>query len=462
MAGSGDGSRPIKQSNHMNRPSKMLYGVTHDATGEPRIIEPKTVKVGIGLAKGKAVHAYIDLEGKWVVFSGYGQNIIRERFDTKAKAQMRYRELKKDAPDRKYPEKLPYFTFLHVAANGDFEPDWDAIEAHGPIPTEIDVIFIHEEPFAASYQFWTATERKCEGDGKVALRSLSLAITDAEKALAAAAERQGEKQFPVSLCWLAGCQYSKPSGDRPAQCRPMGRLLFQLLISPRLGGTAVFNTAGYRSISQIFSSIEILKSTTRGFVTGIPLKMVLSPYRIAHAGKLVTQYAVRLEFRAKSALELKQSLADHAFQYQIAGSEPLKLLEGISIREVVTPIQDPEEIPAALIAEFEHEPAAEEQLVPPDPELIDEAELGPAGALENAWEEPERPAEPVFPKWPLASSEDLKKFYDLCRSRGMTDEIIINKAGTFGFEKIEEITQQFLPGLMLWAESYKIQQGSLI
>ena len=443
------------------KPSKNLYGVTHSPDGAPRIIEPKTVKVGIGLAKGKAVHAYIDLEGKWVIFSGYGQNITRERFDSKAKAQMRYRELKKDAPDRKYPEKLPYFTFLHVAANGDFEPDWDAIEAHGPVPTEIDIIFIHEEPFAASYQFWTATERKCEGDGKVALRTLSMAATDAEKVLAAAAERVGENKFPVGLCWLAGCQYSKPSGDRPAQCRPMGRLLFQLLNSPRLGGTAVFNTAGYRSISQIFSSIEILKSTTRGFVTGIPLKMVLSPYRIAHAGKLVTQYAVRLEFRAKSALELKQSLADHAFQYQIAGSEPLKLLEGISIREAVTPIQDPEELPAAMISEFEPEPAAEDQTIPPDPEPGDDAELGPVGALENAWEESEAPQEPVFPKSPRASSPDLKKFYDLCRTRGMTDEIIINKAGTFGFEKIEEITETCLPGLMLWAENYKAQ-GTLL
>jgi hypothetical protein len=449
------------------KPSKNLYGVTHDASGAPRIIEPKTVKVGIGLAKGKAVHAYIDLEGKWVVFSGYGQNIIRERFDSKAKAQMRYRELKRDAPDRKYPEKLPYFTFLHIAANGDFEPDWDVIETHGPIPTEIDVIFIHEEPFAASYQFWTATERKCEGDGKVALRSLSMAVTDAEKALAVAADRQGAKQFPVSQCWLAGCQYSKPSGDRPAQCRPMGRLLFQLLNSPRLGGTAVYNTAGYKSISQIFSSIEIFKRATgggdpaRGFVAGIPLKMVLRPYRIAHDGRLVTQYAVGLEFRAESALALKRSLVDHAVQYRIAGTEPLKQLEGISIREVVTPIQEAEEIPAAMIAEFEPEPAVEEQIIPPDPEVDDDAELGPGGALEHAWEQETIP-EPAFPKSPRVSAADVNKFYDLCRQHGMTDETIINRIGILGCEKLEEITEVMLPGLMFWAESYKAGQGTLL
>lgn len=39
------------------KPSTNLYGVTHDASGAPRIVEPKTVKVGIGLAKGKAIHA---------------------------------------------------------------------------------------------------------------------------------------------------------------------------------------------------------------------------------------------------------------------------------------------------------------------------------------------------------------------------------------------------------------------
>jgi hypothetical protein len=452
----------------MNRPSKKLYGVTHDSAGAPRIIEPKTVKVGIGLAKGKAVHSYIDLEGQWVVFSGYGPNIARERFDTKAKAQMRYREMKKDAPDRKYPEKLPYFTFLHVAANGDMEPDWDVIESHGPIPTEIDVIFIHDDPFSASYQMWTATERKCEGDGKDALRSISMAATPEEKALASAAERQGERTFPVATCWMDGCQYSKPSHDRPAPCRPMGRLLFQLLNSPRLGGTAVFNTAGYKSISQIFSSIEIFKRATgggnpdRGFVAGIPLKMVLRPYRIPHQGKLVTQYAVSLEFRAESALALKRSLVEQAVQYRIAGSEPLKQLEGISIREVATPILDPEEIPAAMVAEFEPEPVVDDQPIPPDPDSVDDADLGPSGALANAWDENETIPEPTFPKSPRASSTDIKKFYDLCRQRGMTDEIIINKAGVFGFEMLEEITESFLPGLMLWAESYKAQQGILL
>ncbi len=456
------------------KPSKNLYGITHDPSGAPRIVEPKTVKVGIGLAKGKAVHVYIDLEKKWVIQSGYGDKIVRERFADKAQAQMRYLELRRDAPERKYPERLSYFTFSHVSASGDMEPDWDVIETHGPLPTEIDIIFVRDDPFSASYQFWTAAEKKCDGDGKVALRVNSMAETEAERSLAAQAEKNGEKQFPiVNGCWLAGCKYSKPGNDRPAPCRPIGRLAFQLLKSPRLGGTAVFNTAGYKSISQIFSSIEIFKRATgrgdpeHGFVAGIPLKMVLRPYRINHNGRPTIQYAVGLEFRADSALALKQTLVEQAVQYRIAGVEPLKQLEGMEIRPPSLPdVPEPEENPATIMAEFD--PTSDPDPEPPlDPIGIPETACAePGGGLEHAWDDSAPGSEPAGapPSAPLsrAPSAAVKKFYDLCRQRGMTDAIILNKLGSLGFENIEEITKSEMPNLLVWANSYKTQQGSLL
>ena len=136
---------------------------------------------------------YIDMDGKWVIKTGSGSGTSRERFETKEQAQKRYRELKSTAPERKYPERLPYFTFSRQSISGEYEPDFDVIEAHGSLPTEIEIAFIWDNPFKKRYQLWTAVEKKCEGDGIDALRINSMAVTAEEKALAAQAERKGEK-----------------------------------------------------------------------------------------------------------------------------------------------------------------------------------------------------------------------------------------------------------------------------
>jgi hypothetical protein len=79
------------------------------------------------------------------------------------------------------------------------EPDFGAIEAHGPTPTEIDVVFLDDNPFAGAYQMWSATELLCTGDGVTARRVFKLAANDAEKALAEQIREQSkgrEKYFP--------------------------------------------------------------------------------------------------------------------------------------------------------------------------------------------------------------------------------------------------------------------------
>lgn len=463
------------------RPSNKLYGVTHDpVTGEPKVVEPRTTKLGIGLPKGKALHAYIDTEGLWVIQVGFGSASKRERVATQREAQKKYRELYKSAPDRKYPERIPYFTFSRLSPSGEMEPDWDVIADHGPMPTEIDIIFLVDEPFEAAYQMWTAAEKKCWGDGKVAMRVNSMASTPAEKKMAAEAQARGEKYFPLESCWLAGCPYSKSSGDRPSACRPMGWLRFQLVKSPRLGGSATFSTSGYRSINQLFSTIEIFKRVTgrgdpeRGYVAGIPLKMVLRPYRIQHNGKSATQYAVSLEFRAASALALKQNIARDGMQFRLAGGDPVLQLEAAE-----NPQETVVSSPAAIAAEFY--PAADqddgtvaehlEDLEPPDDqEPVDGAPLdeeplphgldpalftGPTGELAHAWPE-EAPAEPPStPAAPRATAHDLNRFRHLCHQRGVGDELVAEYLGRMGFETLEEVTAAAFPDMLRWADSWR-------
>lgn len=302
--------------------TKRMYGVTHSLKGEPIVRESRAIKIGIGLPKGKALHVWIDANEKWCVQVGKETT----RMTKMEEARKFFLAAKANAPDRKYPERLSYFTFTKVTSQGVFEPDFEIIAQHGSIPTEIDIVFLRDDPFDCSYQWWTAAEKKCEGDGKNAERILALANGFAEGVLVTEAKKKGSKTFPIiDGCWMYGCPYAKPDENKKPRCKPHGRLLFQLAANVRLGGTAYFDTTGFRSINQIFSSLEIFRYMTgrgdpeQGHVAGIPFTMVLRPYKVSHDGIASTQYAASLEYRAEDALSLKQNLIDQGAAYQMAG-----------------------------------------------------------------------------------------------------------------------------------------------
>lgn len=338
-------TRPVKN---------VMYGVTHSLDGRPIVREPRTLKVGIGLPKGKALHVWIDRDGKWCVLVGDK----RHDFQSKDEARAFYATAKKGAPERKYPQKRPYFIFTRISSDGLFEPDWDAIEANGPLPTRIDIIFMDDEPFSCSYQMWSAAELKCDGDGMNAMRVLSMAKTPQEKELAEEAKRNGEKMFPiVNGCRMLGCPYA--SGDRPA-CKPHGRLLFQLPKAPRLGGSAFYDTTGYRSTSQIFSNLLKYRSVSgegdpeRGFVAGVPFKLVVQPYTTTHAGQMATQFGVHIELEEENVFALKQKLIESGHKFRNIGRG---LISAPAIPAVEIEPQIPQPVQAQMIeAEFNEDP----------------------------------------------------------------------------------------------------------
>lgn len=310
-----------------------LFGLLHNPDGTPVQRQVRILKVGIGVPKGPDVHVWIDARGKWILEIGRMVNRKREaekqEFATRAEAQKAYREIRRSAEVRGYPTKIPYFTFLRMGISGDYEHDFEAIEQHGPVPNEIQIVFLSDAPLAHAYQWYTETRLCCEGDGMAARRRLDLAETDAEKRLAAEALRRGEKWFMLpGTCFVGGCPFAKSTieGDkeRPPRCKPHGRLYFQLLNSPRFGGTASFDTTGYRSISQLHSCIQEIKTVTgrgdaeRGYIAGIPMTLVLRPYKAMHNGRTSVQYGVSLEYRAESAVALAQRLIAQGKEFRQA------------------------------------------------------------------------------------------------------------------------------------------------
>lgn len=319
------------------RPNVMV-GLTHTTEGRPVIRETKVLKVGIGHARGKACDVFVNGDGKWVVRSATEGPDRKLKFDnvttheTRAEAEAAFRVAWKKAPVCSYPRKTQYFNFTRpvMGESGEqiYVPDFEAIEAHsfadphkpGP-PTEIDIFFLDNEPLEQAYQMWSASELKCSGDGEHALRSISLAKTPEEQAEAKKALAAGLKVFPiVNGCYTQGCPYAKETTvngrTQPAPCGPSATIKFQLTRSMRVPGTAFFHTGSFRSIPQISSALERIKSLNRGRVSRIPLKMVVRSHKSNHNGQAAVQQNVSIEFRPEDMEHLRQTLLDQAWKFE--------------------------------------------------------------------------------------------------------------------------------------------------
>lgn len=310
-----------------------LIGITHSLTGQPLVRLAKTLKVGIGYPKGKAIHVYLDRSGQWTIELGTGKDRTLKKFGTRRDLQMAYAELSKTAPERRFPGKFGYFTFQRVSIDGTFTPDWDAIELHGPLPTEVGIVFLDNAPLRQQMEWWTAAELKCSGDGRNAMRRLSEAKTKEEQRAAAEASGRGEQFFQINNgCFAYGCPISR--GEKPF-CKPHSRLQFQLVNAPALGSTCTFDSTGFRSATQLFSSLQQIQTITGrgnpedGVVAGIPLTLKLLPYKTSHNGQPSTQFGVTLYLKAGDVMELVRKAINAGDEFrQIAASARLQLGAG--------------------------------------------------------------------------------------------------------------------------------------
>jgi hypothetical protein len=133
--------------------------------------------------------------------------------------------------DCNHPTKLDHFVFLRkkkTANRVEWEVDPDLAAHHGDQCRELHIILIDDDVeniFPSSYAWWTATERKCWGDG------------------ASATRRTAEK--PGGQPWQCGNGCPELAAG---QCKPSGDLRFALADFPRLGSVCRIDTNSYRSI----------------------------------------------------------------------------------------------------------------------------------------------------------------------------------------------------------------------
>jgi len=238
--------------------------------------------------------------------------------------------------DRNHPTKLDHFVFLRkkkTANRVEWEIDPELTKHYGEQCRDLHIMLIDddiENVFPSSYAWWTATERKCWGDGITATRRTT--------------EKPGGQ--PWTQCG-SGCP-ELASG----QCKPGGDLRFVLADFPRLGSVCRIHTSSYRSIRQIHSALQEIQTFTGGGLAGITGNLVVRPEEVAYFDrkekrkKTASIWALSLEVEGDDMRKLIANLTEKARLF----AETRKLLgSGGKVLEVV---EDEQEQAPEVAAEF--------------------------------------------------------------------------------------------------------------
>ena len=335
-----------------------LIGLTHTRDGIALVREPRTIKVGIGIAKGRAIQVFIFKNewhvrfGQWVKDPAGGKDKLKMvtvvRASDRKEAEAYYLANRDKAAVSNRPQELPYFTFTKRRISVEtgkpvevFEPDFDAIEQHGECPQSIDIILMNDNPLKLEFAMWSQTELRCHGDGLVALRIAAMGTKDQQDEC----KRTGEKYFVHTPCDFDGCPL------RRKECKPNGVLEFQLASSLRIGSTAYFTTTGEVSCGQLFSNVLKFKEWAEfagGSIRGLPVRMNLSSFKANHNGIPAVKPCVSLEMRAQDMAALKKMLLESVWTPKMIGAAPLQIQSADEdVVEVSTEAMAP-----AIAAEF--------------------------------------------------------------------------------------------------------------
>ena len=237
--------------------------------------------------------------------------------------------------DCNHPTKLDHFVFLRKKKSANrvgWEADPELTEHYGDECRELHIMLIDddiENVFPSSYAWWTATERKCWGDGMSAMRRTS--------------EKPGGE--PWTTCG-SGCP-DLLSG----QCKPSGDLRFVLADFPRLGSVCRIHTCSYRSIRQIHSALQEIQSFTGGRLAGITAKLTVRPEEATYFDrkekrkKTSSIWALSLEVEGDDMRKLIANLTENALLF----AESRKLLG--SNGKVLEVVEDEQEQAPEVAAE---------------------------------------------------------------------------------------------------------------
>ena len=238
--------------------------------------------------------------------------------------------------DRNHPTKLDHFVFLRKKKSANrvgWEVDPELSEHYGEQCCELHIMLIDddiENVFPSSYAWWTATKRKCWGNGTTATRRTT--------------------ENPSGMPWTnCGNRCSELSSG---QCKPSEDLRFVLADFPRLGSVCRIHTCSYRSIRQINSALQEIQTFTGGRLAGITAKLTVHPEEDTYFDRKEKRkrtssfWALSLEVEGDDMRKLIANLTENALLF----AESRKLLG--SNGKVLEVVEGEQEQAPEVAAEF--------------------------------------------------------------------------------------------------------------
>jgi hypothetical protein len=304
------------------------------------------------------------------------------------------------------PNKLDHFVFLRKSAKSlEWEADPELSKHFGSECREFWIVLLTDEienVFRTEYAWWSKTEKKCWGDGRAATRRTEAAP-------------DGEDWTP--------CGDTCPDLEAN-RCKPSGDLYFVLAEFPRLGSVCRVHTTSYRSVRQIYSALEQIRTVTGGRLAGIRCKLVVRPEKAAYFDEAkkkkvsTTIYALNVELSAQDMQKLIGDMTQYARLF-----EQTKKLLGNG-RKVEYVVEDEPEVERAPDVAGEFFPAEEIAPAPPvqQPARASEAAVAPSTPIEP---------EIIWPKPGNGNGGiDQAQYIDNNQRKKLTDVIVEHGYGT--------------------------------
>lgn len=228
-----------------------ILGLTHDETGAALEKLPVTLKVAIGEGP--------DLDGE--------------------------------------PQALFHFLFKRKVMRGQsvyWESAPDIAEVYGKKPTQLGIIFLHDDPrevFPSEYALWTRRGRFCHGELVQIANSNGIAYQ--MKAIRRTREHPEGEPWPGERRYVAGPLKGQPVEGCGAgcpelesgNCGPSGDLYFILEKFPSLGAICRLHTGGKTSVPNLSNAVAQLHSWNGGRLKGVKAILKVTPEMRWHPGK---------------------------------------------------------------------------------------------------------------------------------------------------------------------------------
>jgi hypothetical protein len=200
----------------------------------------------------------------------------------------------KNASGKEYPEKIDYFLL---------DPDDESIlasvrEVYGEKPKALDIMFASESPeqvfpqYLKRYSFGTLA---CKGDGEEGIQRNFSRQTVGSKDQMVRGEDTKVK--------CEGCTYRRQN-----KCRPLASLMFLLPKIPGIGCWQL-DTGSFHSITTVNAGLKLVKQMY-GRLSGVPIKLLLTPRAVTVDGRAKTVYVLSLSIDGTLQDALSKSSKD--------------------------------------------------------------------------------------------------------------------------------------------------------